>query len=62
MTDQFGWYLTLKTLAEAGIFNRHGLTPLESAEQAPLYDALQYLSARHAEHEYLNNLSQQQTK
>lgn len=56
---KFGWYLTLKALAESGIFNRHGLTPMESAEQAPLYDAFYYLEARAAEQDFLNNLQNQ---
>jgi len=51
--------LTLKDIAEAGVFNRGGLTPMESAEQAPLYDAFHYLSAKAAETEFKNNLMKQ---
>jgi hypothetical protein len=58
LNDSFGWYLTLKSLAESGIFNRPDLTPLESAEQANLYEAYTFLSARSAEVEYQNNLNQ----
>ncbi len=56
MTAAFGWYLTLKTIAEAGIFNQPTLTPLQSAEQADLYEAFTYLSACKAEAEYQSKL------
>lgn len=48
--------MTLKALAEAGIFNLPDQTPMSSAEQAPLYDAMLYLSASAAESEYERNL------
>jgi len=32
---------------------------MESAEQAPLYDAFFYLSARAAENEYMDNLAKE---
>lgn len=48
--------MTLKEIAEAGVFNRAGLTAIESAEVAPLYDAFHYLSAKAAEVEYQNKL------
>lgn len=51
--------MTLKALAEAGVFNRAGFTPMESAERAPLYDAFHYLAARTAESEYISNLSKE---
>jgi hypothetical protein len=46
----------LKTIAEAGIFNRPDMTPLQSAEQADLYEAFTYLSACKAEAEYQKRL------
>lgn len=62
LTKSFGWYLTLKRLAESGIFNRPDMTPLESAENAPLYDAFVYLSAVEAEFEYQNKYNEEQSK
>lgn len=56
LTKEFGWYLTLKDIAESGMFNRAGLTPIESAEVAPLYDAFHYLSAKAAETDFKNRL------
>ena len=41
--------MTIKAVAEAGIFNLAGLTPLQSAERANLYEAFQYLAAKAAE-------------
>lgn len=48
--------MTLKEIAEAGVFNRAGLTAIESAEAAPLYDAFHYLSAKAAETDFKNRL------
>ena len=62
LTSKYGWYLTLKRLAESGIFNRPDMTPMESAEAAPLYDAFVYLSAVEAEHEYQNKYNEEQSK
>ena len=56
LTAAFGWYLTLKTIAESGIFNRPDMTPLQSAESADLYEAFTYLSACKAESEYQKRL------
>jgi hypothetical protein len=44
VSKQFGFYGTLLKLAESGLFNRNGLTPLESAEAAPVRAALAYLN------------------
>ena len=49
MIQNYGWYLTLKRIAEAGIFNRPDATPLKSAEMANLYEAFMYLAAKSAE-------------
>ena len=49
MIQNYGWYLTLKRLAEAGIFNRPDTTPLRSAEMANLYEAFMYLAATAAQ-------------
>jgi hypothetical protein len=35
-------------LAEAGVFNKPGLTPLESAYAAPLWEALAYMDTKAA--------------
>lgn len=53
----FGWYLTLKQLADSGIFTRDGMTALKSAEKANLWEAFMYLSADKAERKYINNLN-----
>lgn len=34
----------IKSLAESGVFNQIGMTPFESAFNANLYEALNYLS------------------
>ena len=52
LNDNFGWYLTLKQIAESGIFNRPDETPMRSAELANLYEAFTYLSSIAAESEY----------
>ena len=62
LTEGFGWYLTLKQIAEAGIFNRPDLTPLESAEQANLYEAFTYLASVAAQNEYQERLQEQYRK
>lgn len=36
-------------MAEKGIFNKHNLTPMQSAKNAPLFEALTYLSVIKAE-------------
>jgi hypothetical protein len=41
--------MTIKAVAESGIFNLPGYTPLHSAERANLYEAFQYLAAKAAE-------------
>lgn len=41
--------MTIKTIAESGIFNLSGYTALQSAERANLYEAFQYLAAKVAE-------------
>ena len=49
MSERFGWYMTIKAVAESGIFNLPGYTPLHSAERANLYEAFHYLAAKAAE-------------
>lgn len=56
MTETFGWYLSLKALAESGMFNRPDTTPIKSAQLADLYEALYYLAALKAEAKYLEAL------
>ncbi len=62
LNDSFGWYLTLKAIAESGIFNQPTLTPLQSAEQADLYEAFTYLAACKAEADYQKRLSEVHSK
>jgi hypothetical protein len=62
LNDSFGWYLTLKSIAESGIFNQPTLTPLQSAEQADLYEAFTYLAACKAEADYQKRLSEVHSK
>lgn len=56
MTETFGWYLSLKTLAESGLFNLPNHSPMKSAQLADLYEALYYLSSLKAEGKFLENL------
>ena len=58
LTESYGWYLTIKQLAESGIFNRPDMNPLQSAENANLYEAFTYLSACAAENKYQNRLQE----
>ncbi len=36
-------------MAEKGVFNRHDMTPMDSAKNTPLFEALTYLSLIKAE-------------
>lgn len=58
MNEGFGWYLTIKQIAESQIFNRPDATPMRSAELANLYEAFTYLSSVAAENEYQKNYQQ----
>ena len=53
--DGFGWYISIKEVAEKGVFNRVGLTPLESTQQSNLYEFMLYLSACKAQSDFKNN-------
>jgi hypothetical protein len=44
LNERYGWYLTIKKVAESGLFNLTGFTPMESAEKAKLYQVFQYLA------------------
>tara|TARA_R110000822_G_scaffold281354_1_gene403071 strand:+ start:185 stop:370 length:186 start_codon:yes stop_codon:yes gene_type:complete len=59
MNEKYGWYLTIKKVAESGLFNLSGFTPLESAEKAKLYQVFQYLASKAAEDKMLENLAKQ---
>ena len=59
MNEKYGWYLTIKKVAESGLFNLSGFTPLESAEKAKLYQVFQYLASKAAEEKVLENLAKQ---
>ena len=41
--------MLIKHLAECGVFNIAGMTPIESACKANLYEAMQYLAVKSAE-------------
>lgn len=58
LNDSYGWYLTLKQVAEGGVFNLSGYTPMRSAEIADLYEVMTYLSACKAE----SNVQQEMMK
>ena len=59
LNDSYGWYLTLKQVAEAGVFNLTGLTPMRSAEVADLYEVFTYLSACKAESDVQQEMAKQ---
>ena len=46
-------------MAESGVFNLSGYTPLRSAEIADLYEVFTYLSAVKAESEVQNRMMKQ---
>jgi hypothetical protein len=46
-------------LAEKGIFNKQGLTPLDSVYMANLYEVMQFISIETAEETYKAELHQQ---
>lgn len=52
----FGWYLSLKAIAESGVFNLPGHTPMRSAQLANLYEAFNYLSAVRAQQQVQENI------
>jgi len=58
LSDKYGWYLTIRKVAESGLFNIAGLTPIESAEKAKLYEVFQYLASKAAEENLLHELQQ----
>jgi hypothetical protein len=49
--------LTIKKVAESGLFNLSGYTPMESAEKAKLYQVFQYLASKAAEEKVINDIS-----
>jgi hypothetical protein len=54
--------LTIKKVAESGLFNLSGLTPIQSAEKAKLYEVFQYLASKAAEDKMIEDLSKQTKK
>jgi hypothetical protein len=44
-------------VAESGLFNLNGYTPLESAEKAKLYTVFQYLASKAAEEKVIDEIS-----
>jgi hypothetical protein len=62
LNDKYGWYLTIKKIAECGLFNLAGLTPLQSSERANLYEVFQYLASKAAEEKVIEDLSKQTKK
>lgn len=46
-------------MAESGLFNLTGYTPMESAEKAKLYQVFQYLASKAAEERVMEDLTKQ---
>ena len=46
-------------MAESGLFNLSGYTPMESAEKAKLYQVFQYLASKAAEEKVIDDLTKQ---
>lgn len=46
-------------MAESGLFNLTGYTPMESAEKAKLYQVFQYLASKAAEEKVVDDLTKQ---
>ena len=59
LNDKYGWYLTIRKIAECGLFNLAGLTPLQSSERANLYEVFQYLASKAAEDNLYNEIQKQ---
>jgi hypothetical protein len=57
LNEKYGWYLTIKKVAESGLFNLTGYTPLQSAEKAKLYEVFQYLASKAAEEKVIDEIS-----
>lgn len=51
--------MLIKYIAESGVFNLSGITPIESACRANLYEAMQYLSAKSAEAQIAEAMAKQ---
>ena len=49
--------MTIKKVAESGLFNLTGYTPLQSAEKAKLYEVFQYLASKAAEEKVIHEIS-----
>jgi hypothetical protein len=49
-------------VAESGLFNLTGYTPMQSAEKAKLYEVFQYLASKAAEEKVIDDLSKQTKK
>jgi hypothetical protein len=62
LNERYGWYLTIKKVAESGLFNLTGFTPMESAEKAKLYQVFQYLASKAAEEKVIDDLNKQSKK
>lgn len=50
--DDFGWLNSIMSIAEMGVLNVAGLTPLESVRQSNLYDFMTVLSNMRANNDY----------
>jgi hypothetical protein len=62
LNDKYGWYLTIKKIAECGLFNISGLTALQSSEKANLYEVFQYLASKAAEDNLYHDIQKQSKK
>lgn len=50
--DDFGWMNSIMTIAQMGVLNQEGLTPLESVRQTNLYDFMTVLSNLRADNKF----------
>jgi len=50
--SDFGWYNSIMTIAQMGVLNQQGLTPLESVKQSNLYDFMTVLSNMRANNDF----------
>ena len=62
LEQTYGYYLTLKRIAESPALLDPSLPPIKAAERVPLYMAYTYLSAENAQAEYENRYFEESQK
>lgn len=60
--DDFGWMNSIMTIAQMGVLNQEGLTPLESVRQTNLYDFMTVLSNLRADNKFKRIYQENQSK